>query len=223
MRVLIAEDGAAERLLLRRALERLGQEVYAAEDGVVTWELFRERGADVIVSDWQMPGLEGPDLCQRVRAHPGSGYTYFIMLTALSDKEHILQGMRAGADDYLIKPFVIEDLEARLIAAERVTTLHRRREAQLRLARRLAVETNPTQVLGELVREASQALRTATGAVYRWDEDSSTLAPVGNETGDHDAVERPHERAAVEQAIARRAPIILQSARPEDAPLPPPP
>ncbi len=175
MKVLIAEDGAAERLLLRRALGRLGHDCLVAEDGAEAWELFRDQSPDVIISDWQMPHLEGPELCRRVRALPGAAYTYFIILTALNDKEHMLLGMRAGADDYLTKPFGIEDLEARLISAERVTTLHRRREAQVRLARRLAVETDPQRILDDLVGEATAALGAASGAVYRWDEDLGAL------------------------------------------------
>jgi diguanylate cyclase (GGDEF)-like protein len=222
MKVLIAEDGATERLLLRRALERLGQQPLVAADGAEAWELFRQHGADVIISDWQMPRMDGPELCQRVRAHPGSGYTYFVMLTALGDKAHVLEGMHAGADDYLVKPFVIEDLEARLIAAERVTTLHRRREAQLRLARRLAVETNPAQILTDLESEAAQALGAATGSVYRWDDERRALATVGDGEADK-AIEASPERIAVEHAIARRAPVILQSPRPDDVPLLPPP
>ena len=69
MRILIAEDSAMTRLMLRRAVESLGHECLVADDGTTAWELFQERGPDVIISDWLMPGIEGPELCRRVREH----------------------------------------------------------------------------------------------------------------------------------------------------------
>src|SRR5688572_16710053 len=126
MRVLIAEDSGVLRRALRRAVEGLGHECVEAVDGELAWQAFRENGADVIISDWIMPGLEGPELCRRVRAEPGRPYTYFIILTVLEEKQHALTGMRAGADDYLTKPVDLDDLQLRLIAAQRVSALHRR-------------------------------------------------------------------------------------------------
>ncbi len=125
MKVLIAEDSAIARLMLRRVVEKLGHNCLEAKDGEEAWALFQDRGAEVIVSDWVMPGMEGPELCRRIRADARGGYTYFIMLTMLESKQHALQGMTAGADDYLVKPLDPADLQARLIAAERVTALHR--------------------------------------------------------------------------------------------------
>ena len=125
MRVLIAEDDAVSRLLLRRSIEQLGHECLVAVDGDVAWALFQQHEVDVVVSDWMMPGLDGPELCRRVRAHPRQTYTYFILLTALDGKEFLLAGLEAGADDYLTKPFDRDELRARLQTAARVTTLQR--------------------------------------------------------------------------------------------------
>jgi len=86
-----------------------------------------QAGADVVVSDWMMPRMDGVQLCRCLRARLSAPYTYFILLTALADPEHRIAGMHAGADDFLAKPFNLSDIEARLIAAERVTVLHRRR------------------------------------------------------------------------------------------------
>ena len=124
MKILIAEDSAMGRLLLRRAVEGLGHECLVADDGTRAWELFREQGADVVISDWLMPGMEGPELCRRVRESEGP-YAYFVFLTVLRDKQHALQGVRAGADDYLTKPLEPAELHVCLIAAERVVALHR--------------------------------------------------------------------------------------------------
>jgi two-component system, cell cycle response regulator len=126
MRVLIADDSATPRMLLRREVERLGHECIVANDGAEAWEIFQERGADVIISDWMMPRLDGPDLCRKVRANASGSYTYFILLTSLDHHEHVLEGMQAGADDHLTKTFGHHELQARLIAATRVTALHDR-------------------------------------------------------------------------------------------------
>jgi signal transduction histidine kinase/DNA-binding response OmpR family regulator len=124
VRVLVADDDRAIGLALQMALEDLGHECLVAENGRAALEMFQQHGADAIISDWRMPGLEGPDLCRQVRSEIQSPYVYFILLTVLSEPRHILAGMEAGADDYLTKPFTIDALHARLIAAERVTHLH---------------------------------------------------------------------------------------------------
>ncbi|TAK21551.1 MAG: hybrid sensor histidine kinase/response regulator [Chloroflexota bacterium] len=125
MRILIAEDTPVERLLLQRAVEGLGHDCVVAADGAEAWALFEAEDVDVIISDWLMPKMDGPELCRRVRAQRGAFYTYFLILTALTDKQHALAGMQVGADDYLMKPLDVDDLAARLIAAERVTTVQR--------------------------------------------------------------------------------------------------
>jgi two-component system, cell cycle response regulator len=126
MRVLIAEDDAASRMILRRAVQRFGHEVLVAEDGRKAWKLYRETpGVDVVISDWMMPDMDGLELCHRLREEKRDEYTYFIFLTTLNGKEHLLEGMQAGADDYLSKPLDRDQLEVRLIAAARITALHR--------------------------------------------------------------------------------------------------
>ena len=133
----------------------------------------------MVVSDWLMPEMDGVQLCRCVRSHPTAPYTYFILLTALGDSEHRLAGIHAGADDYLAKPFSLEDIEARLLAAERVTIVHRRRESALRLTQRFAAETDPAKLLPELLREAIHLLGAKDGVVSRWDESQNLLIPVG--------------------------------------------
>jgi DNA-binding response OmpR family regulator len=168
MRVLIAEDDPGIRDLLFDMIERQGHSVVATRDGEEAWRVFREQGADVILSDWLMPRVEGPELCQRVREHDAP-YAYFILLTALGDQQHHLHGRKSGADDYLSKPFDMEDLGARMVTADRVVTLHRRREALLRLARQVATETNPAALFASLLGEALALSRVEAGAVARCD------------------------------------------------------
>jgi two-component system chemotaxis response regulator CheY len=88
--------------------------------------MFQTAGAEVVISDWMMPGMDGPELCRKVRAKDVAPYPYFILLTSLDDRERVVEGMQAGADDYLTKTFGHDELQARLIAAARVTALHNR-------------------------------------------------------------------------------------------------
>ncbi len=146
MKVLVADDDPVTRVVLERAVERLGHDCRAAADGLEAWNTFRRWGADVIISDWMMPGLEGPELCRRVRGRPRAPYTFFILLTVLEDKQHALEGMEAGADDYLTKPLDFDDLRARLIVASRVTELHQ--QLALRDAER---ESRLQDLVGRLI------------------------------------------------------------------------
>jgi two-component system, cell cycle response regulator len=128
--ILIAEDDSVSREILRRALVRLGHECLTARDGNEAWEMFQRLPVDVVISDRLMPGIDGIELCRRVREHTGSGYPYFIFLTSMGDRQDLLAGMRAGADDYLTKPLDAYELRVRLIAAARLTSLHRRLSEQ---------------------------------------------------------------------------------------------
>jgi len=126
MRILIAEDQAASALFLRRSLERMGHEVTVAVDGEEAWQALQaEAGAvPLLISDWMMPRLDGPELCRRVRAATGPGYTYVILLTAKNHKLDRLEGLRAGADDFLTKPPDPDELAVRLEIAGRILAVH---------------------------------------------------------------------------------------------------
>jgi two-component system chemotaxis response regulator CheY len=124
MRVLVADDETTSRILVRRAIERLGHECEVAPDGVTAWGMLQADEFDVLITDWMMPGLDGPELCRRVRASASDSYTYILMTTSLSGAEDVIKGMQAGADDYIVKPVDPFALETRLIAAQRVTELH---------------------------------------------------------------------------------------------------
>jgi diguanylate cyclase (GGDEF)-like protein len=130
MKILLADDSATPRMLLSRALHALGHECTVAEDGLTAWRMIEQVQPDVIISDWMMPGIDGPELCRRLRADASGRYVYFIMLTSLDDHGSVVEGLQAGADDYLVKSYGQHELEARLIGAERVTALHRRLATQ---------------------------------------------------------------------------------------------
>ena len=224
MKVLVAEDDDDIRAVLELAVESLGYDVQSAQDGQEAWELFQAEGADVIISDWLMPRLEGTELCRLVRAADGVPYVYFVILTALDSEEHMLQGMRAGADDYLSKPFSIGALQARLVAAERVTGLHRalaqrdaeralalaRRAALLRVARRFAAEADPDSLLRDLIVEAVALVGGEVGVVYRWDERDGLLLPAAISSAE--GMPGPAltlGEGAIGQAAERREPVVV--------------
>src|SRR5919205_1854452 len=224
MRLLIAEDSEIERLVLRETIEGLGHQCLVAADGAEAWDLFQRNGADVVVTDWLMPRLEGPELCRRVRAHPSAAYTYLILLTALDDRESTLAGMAAGADDYLTKPLEVTDLEARLVAAERVTQLHRslsqqsverertlaRREGLLRLARQLAAESDPERLLSALLAETTALMAATGGLVSRWDEGQRVLVPIRSTIPVAVGSGEPSlAREASNNAVLRRSVVVL--------------
>ena len=136
MRILVAEDERITRMTLARQLQVWGHEVVAAEDGQQAWEQF-EVGPefDIVLTDWEMPRLSGLEFVRRIRQAARSAYTYLVILTSRSDKADVVNGIEAGADDFVSKPFDREELRVRLLAGERVVRLERalsRQNAELR-------------------------------------------------------------------------------------------
>jgi CheY-like chemotaxis protein len=122
VKVLIAEDSPQTSLILQSVVESLGHECIMASDGVEAWERFRQAQPPVVISDWLMPRMDGQELCRHIR-ESGQAETYFIFLTGLEDKLHLLEGQRAGANAYLTKPVDSRELQLALDRAERATAL----------------------------------------------------------------------------------------------------
>ena len=124
MRILIADDEDGTRLKLETVLGKLGYEVVVAHDGNEAWELLQQDDAPALaLLDWLMPGLDGVEVCRRVRHSGKLPYVYIVMLTVKGQKQDLVAGMDAGADDYLSKPFDVEELRVRLHAGERILAL----------------------------------------------------------------------------------------------------
>ena len=123
MKILIADDEAVSRLRLRETLTRLGHDVIEATDGQQAWGCFQREEIPLLVVDLMMPLVDGLELCRMIRAEKRDKYTYIIMLTALGGKGSYLEGMNAGADDFITKPFDQDQLDARLHVAERTLSL----------------------------------------------------------------------------------------------------
>jgi two-component system cell cycle response regulator len=124
LRVLLAEDDEISRHILRETLVRWGFEVVTACDGAEAWEILQSgNGPGLAILDWIMPGMDGIDVCRRVREKLGEPYIYIMLLTSKTKKADIIQGMGAGADDYISKPFDPQELRMRLNAGRRIIEL----------------------------------------------------------------------------------------------------
>jgi diguanylate cyclase (GGDEF)-like protein len=127
VRILIADDSIVSRHLLDATLRKWGYEVVIACDGTEAWNILQsEDPPNIAVLDWVMPGLTGPEVCKRVRLHAREKaiYTYILLLTSKSQREDLIEGMEAGADDYLTKPFDQHELKVRLGPGRRIVELH---------------------------------------------------------------------------------------------------
>jgi two-component system cell cycle response regulator len=179
MKILIADDSATPRQMLKRELTGLGHECLVAENGEQAWKMFQSSGVDVVISDWMMPGMDGDEFCRRVRSDPDAPYPYFILLTSLDDRRHVVEGMQAGADDYLTKPFGDDELATRLIAAERVTGLHRQLAVQ---------QAELARLNSSLYDDSRSDTLTSLGNRRRMDEDLDMLAGQAERSGNSLAV-----------------------------------
>jgi DNA-binding response OmpR family regulator len=126
MRVLIADDEATSRHLIQATLGGWGFEVVVAVDGCEALRVLQESsGPEIAMLDWVMPGIDGLDLCRRIRATMPNAATYIILVTARGGLENVVRGLEAGADDYITKPFDPRELRARLHVGVRVVQLQR--------------------------------------------------------------------------------------------------
>jgi len=128
MKIIVAEDNRASAALLTKLLSKEGYFVINAENGNEAWEKLNSSGARILLTDWMMPELSGIELCSKIRNADLPGYIYIIILTAKNAKEDALEGLKAGADDYIIKPFDREELLTRVRTAERILSLEDRNE-----------------------------------------------------------------------------------------------
>jgi CheY-like chemotaxis protein len=123
-RILIAEDDPTSRLVLQRVLEKWDYVVQVTQNGSEAWNVLEQSDAPrMVVLDWMMPGMDGREICQRLRQRNSVNPTYIILLTALGRKEDIVKGLDAGADDYITKPFDTNELRARLEVGWRIVEL----------------------------------------------------------------------------------------------------
>ena len=124
--VLIAEDDPLFRRILQTKLQEWGYEVVAVDDGGKAWELLQgQLTPDLLILDWMMPGIDGIELCRRIRSGQPERYQYILLISGKDEKREVVEGLDAGADDYLTKPFDIGEFHARIRAGNRILALQR--------------------------------------------------------------------------------------------------
>lgn len=140
--VLLVEDNPVSRKILERTLQKEGFDVTAVENGRIALEVFSRTFFPIVLTDWLMPEMEGPDLCRALREQKPEGYVYIVLLTAKDTKADIISGLKAGADDYLTKPANRDELVARLKNGLRILELEKSLKAANKKIKRLSI-TDP--------------------------------------------------------------------------------
>jgi len=166
MRILIAEDDTASRLSLAQILKSLGHDVVMTKNGEEAWDAFQRDPVPVLLTDWMMPELDGLELCRRIRAESRAMYTYVIVLTVAGGRENYVEAVSAGTDDFITKPFDLDQLRARLLVAERILGLQTKL-THLALTQEQVVQRERLRALGEMasgiVHDFSNTLSAVVG------------------------------------------------------------
>ena len=131
MRILVADDDRVSRTILIHTLEKWGFEVVVAEDGEAAWRMLHEEQPSITILDWMMPGLDGPDVCRKIRQEEKLAHVYVLLLSSRGSRHDLVAGLQAGADDYVTKPFDPEELRARINVGVRVLRLQERLAEQV--------------------------------------------------------------------------------------------
>jgi two-component system cell cycle response regulator len=164
-RILLVDDEPTQRLIMARLLKRAGYEVDTASNGKEALQKIESGDFHLMITDWEMPEMDGIALCSALRASQTQGYVYTILLTARDAVEHVVTGLQAGADDYLTKPVIEPELIARLSTGKRIVTLERSLRQANEENRRLSITDpvtgayNRRYLMEQLPREIERAAR----------------------------------------------------------------
>jgi len=212
MRVLLADDDELMRELVAAVLEVHGHEAEQHADGGAVWAAFDRAPAEMVVLDWQMPGLDGLEVCRRIRGHPDGRHAYLLVVTAQRGILSLGQVLHAGPADYLSKPVTPEDIAARLrIAARRMETAAAQRAAEqaLREARYLAGVGELSLALQHEINNPLAALLTNSSLL------SGGMVPEGERAAILEAIDEQARRiaAVVKRLSALEDPRTVEYAR----------
>jgi sigma-B regulation protein RsbU (phosphoserine phosphatase) len=132
MNILIADDNLPSRVLLAKLLSKLGYSVTMASDGKEAWEIIQKSNINFVITDWIMPVMDGLELCKRIRNADLSHYVYIVILTSKEEKSEMIEGLEAGADDFIVKPYDKDELFVKIRIGERIIQLEKSKEEQNR-------------------------------------------------------------------------------------------
>ena len=211
-KVLVADDSRIYRKLVEQSLSEKQYAVLFAKNGQEAIDLFSEHQPSLVITDWMMPDLTGIELCERIRNHSRNSYTYIIILTGITEKNELVKGLAAGADDYLTKPFHSNELLARVGVGRRIVELHRQLEAKNSLLQELALTDSLTGLPNRRAIE-DWATRQLSGAIRYGFSFLVVLADLDhfkavNDTYGHDAGDTVLKKfAEILKANSRRSDI----------------
>jgi phosphoserine phosphatase RsbU/P len=132
MNILIADDNLPSRVLLAKLLSKLGYGVTLASDGKEAWEILQKNNINFVITDWIMPEMDGPELCKKIRGTDLGHYIYIVILTSKEEKSEMIEGLEAGADDFIVKPYDKDELFVKIRIGERILHLEKSKEEQNR-------------------------------------------------------------------------------------------
>jgi len=161
MEILIADDDPITRKILSAKIKTIGHEVLFAEDGMEAWEILRTKKTRILITDWMMPELDGPDLCRKIREAKWPYYIYIILLTSRDQRSDAVKGLEAGADDYVIKPIHYEELVARIRSGQRIIQL----EENYRVMHAQLLQSDKMASIGQLAAGIAHEINNPTGFI----------------------------------------------------------
>lgn len=168
MKVLIVDDSRVALNLVEETLTAAGYDVIQALDGSEAWEIMKQGHIRLVITDWDMPKMDGIELCKKIRSADFPGYIYIIILTSHDRKQDVLMGLSAGADDYIAKPFDQSELRLRLQIGERILSLETRDVTIFALAKLAESRDNETGLHLERMRNYSKILAGALADVAKY-------------------------------------------------------
>jgi phosphoserine phosphatase RsbU/P len=182
MRALVADDDRGTAVIAASTLERSGLDVVVAHDGGAAWEILTsDQAPSIAILDWMMPTVDGLELCRRLRRDEGHSHTYVILLTSRDGRSDVVAGLDAGADDYLVKPFDLEELRARVQVGVRMVTLQQALSARIV---ELQAAMSKVKQLSGLVPICSYCKRIRSDENY-WEQVESFIAEHSNAQFSH--------------------------------------
>jgi diguanylate cyclase (GGDEF)-like protein len=213
MKVLVADDEIVSRRLIETSVRRWGYDVVVANDGLEAAQILRDQDAPhLAVLDWMMPGLDGIQLCQELRAAQREPYTYIVLLTSKHAKTDIIKGLEAGADDYIAKPFDPQELRVRLRTGKRILCLLEQLTAAREALRELAARDPLTDLWnhGSIIELLGQEIERAA-------RQGSCVGVVLADLDHFKSINDTHGHLVGDHVLRQAAQALSSSVRPYDA------
>jgi DNA-binding response OmpR family regulator len=150
MEILIAEDDESILEMLANILDSLGHTLLTAREGQEAWHIFQTKFVPMVITDWLMPQMDGLELCRNIREASRDHYTYIIVATETEQKKALLKSLKCGVDDFILKPFDVNELSTRINASERIINLEK---SHWNLQRILIESRNKLRIVVDSLRE----------------------------------------------------------------------